>query len=112
MEKVFDEQTGALLATLPIDSTAVARVRLDDATAVMGPADLNQRIVDSGKVEACLSGNYFRYALRRQPTADSQDACVQQGLADDLGKPDVGIAQVFKRLAQHATFRQRKMGAP
>jgi hypothetical protein len=111
-EKVFDEQTGALLATLPIDDNAVARVRLDDATEVMGPADLNQRIVDSGKVEACLSGNYFRYALRRQPTANSQDACVQQGLADDLGKPDVGMAAVFKRLAQHATFRQRKMGAP
>jgi hypothetical protein len=26
------------------------------------PAELNQRMIESGKVEACLSANYFRYA--------------------------------------------------
>jgi hypothetical protein len=111
-EQVFDEQTGDQLAVLPIDSTGVARVQAGDSTLVSGPADLNARIVASGKVDACLSGNYFRYALRRQPGTDSHDACLQQQLTVDLGKPDVGIAQVFKRLAQDASFRQRKVGAP
>jgi hypothetical protein len=111
-EKVFDEQTGRQLADLPIDTTGVARVQPTDATLVAGPVDLNARIVASGKVDACLSGNYFRYALRRQPGTDSHDACLQQQLATDLGKPDVGIAQVFKRLALDASFRQRKVGAP
>jgi hypothetical protein len=111
-EKVFDEQTGVLLKELPIDVTAPARVALDDVTPVMGPVDLNTRIVGSGKVEACLSGNYFRFALRREPTTDSGDACLRQELAAELGKPAVGLADVFKRLAQHPSFRQRKIGAP
>jgi hypothetical protein len=111
-EKVFDEQTGRQLADLPLDTTGVARVALTDATLVSGPADLNARIVASGKVDACLSGNYFRYALRREPGTDSRDACLQQQLATDLGKPDVGIAQVWKRLAADASFRQRKVGTP
>jgi hypothetical protein len=87
-------------------------VALDDVTPVMGPVDLNTRIVGSGKVEACLSGNYFRFALRREPTTDSGDACLRQELAAELGKPAVGLADVFKRLAQHPSFRQRKIGAP
>jgi hypothetical protein len=111
-EKVFDEQTGALLGTLPIDDTAVARVDLADTTPVAGPVELNQRIAASGKVEACLSGNYFRYALRREPGTDSRDACVHEELAADLAKPDVGIAEVFKRLAADSSFRQRKVGTP
>ena len=111
-EKVFDEQTGRQLADLPIDTTGVARVQPTDNTLVSGPADLNARIAASGKVEACLSGNYFRFALRRQPGSDSGDACLQQQLAAELGKPDVGIAQVFKRLALDASFRQRKVGTP
>jgi hypothetical protein len=111
-EKVFDEQTGALLGELPIDTTAIARVALDDATPVMGAVDLNSRIVQSRKVDACLSGNYFRFALRREPTADSGDACLREELTAELAKPAVGLADVFKRLAQHSSFRQRKIGAP
>ena len=89
-EKVFDEQTGRQLAELPIDSTGVARVEPGDTALVSGPVDLNARIAASGKVDACLSGNYFRYALRRQPGTDSRDACLQQQLAADLGQPGVG----------------------
>ncbi len=111
-EKVFDEQTGALLRELPIDATAPARVALSDVTPVMGAADLNNRIVQSRKVDGCLSGNYFRFALRREPTANSGDACLREELTAELGKPTVGLADVFKRLAQHASFRQRKVGAP
>jgi hypothetical protein len=111
-EKVFNEQTGALLAELPVNATAVARVRLDDATPVAGPADLNRRIAESGKVAACLSGNYFRFTMRRDAVANSGDGCLQQELAAELAKPTVGLADVFKRVAQHAAFRQRKVGAP
>ncbi|MES1209600.1 MAG: DUF1592 domain-containing protein [Pseudomonadota bacterium] len=111
-EKVFDEQTGALLRELPIDANATARIALDDATPVMGVADMNNRIVQSHKVEACMSGNYFRFALRREPTANSGDACLREELAAELAKPTVGLADVFKRLAQHMSFRQRKIGAP
>ncbi|MEO8213840.1 MAG: DUF1592 domain-containing protein, partial [Myxococcales bacterium] len=111
-EKIFDEQTGVLVKQLPIDATAPARVVLGDVAPVVGPGDLNSRILDSDKVEACLSANYFRYALRREPTADSADACLRQDLAAALAQPGVGLAEVFKHLAQHPSFRQRKAGSP
>jgi hypothetical protein len=109
-EKVFDEQTGALLAELPVDSTGVPRIQLDDARPVAGPAEMNQRIVDSGKVEACLAGNYFRFALRRDPADGSGDGCVTQELTGASDDPTLGLAGAFKRIAQHPSFRQRKVG--
>jgi len=110
-EKIFDEQTGALLAELPLDTTAVPRITADDARPVAGPAELNQRIVASGKVEACLAGNYFQFALRREPTAGSGDDCLSAALTTAALDPKVGLAGVFKRLAQDPSFRRRKVGA-
>jgi hypothetical protein len=111
-EKIYDEQNGRLIAQLPVDSAGVPRIVYEDMRPVSGPAELNQRILESGKVGICLSGNYFRYALRREPTTGTGDACVYEELAAELGKPGVSLASVFKRLAQHPSFRQRKVGAP
>jgi hypothetical protein len=111
-EKVFDEQTGALRATLPIDTSAAVFVTANDARPVSGPAELNQRIVESGKVEGCLSANYFRYALRRDPTRDSADACAYEAMRANLAAPGVGLADVFRRLAMETSFRRRKGGTP
>jgi hypothetical protein len=111
MEKVYDEQSGALLATLPIDTTAVPQVIIGDMRPVATPAELNQRIVDSGKVEACLSANYFRYALRRDPTRDSADACAYDSVRSGLASGGA-LAAAFRGLATSAGFRQHKVGAP
>ena len=111
MEKVYDEQTGALVATLPIDATAVALVSSGDQRVVNGPAELNQRILESGKVEACLSANYFRYALRRDPTANGADACAFESMRTNLGASGGPLADTFRKLAVDASFRRRKVGA-
>lgn len=110
-EKVFDEQTGALVATLPIDTHATIDLG-SGAFEVSGPVELNQRIMESGKVEACLSANYFRYALRRDPARDSGDACAFETMRSELAKPGVALADVFRRIALEASFRRRKVGAP
>jgi hypothetical protein len=112
MERVFDEQTGALVATLPIDTSAVVQVVAGDQRPVSGPAELNQRILESGKVEACLSANYFRYALRRDPSRDSADACAYEAMRTDLDKPGVALRDVFRRIASESGFRRKKVGAP
>ncbi len=111
MEKVYDEQTGALLATLPIDTSAIPQVIGGDMRPVAGPAELNQRIIESGKVEACLSANYFRYALRRDPTADSADACAYDTMRAGLASGGA-LAAAFRAIATGAGFRQHKVGAP
>jgi hypothetical protein len=111
MEKVFDEQTGALLATLPIDTTAIPQVIVGDMRPVSGPAEMNQRMIESGKVEACLSANYFRYALRRDPTRDSADACAYEAMRGSLASGGA-LAAAFRGIATSTGFRQHKVGAP
>jgi hypothetical protein len=111
-EKVFDEQTGDLLATLPIDSVAEVLIdETDDPVAVTGPIELSERLLESGKIEACLSANYFRYALRRDPTSDSADACAFERMRTQLVAPGVGLAEVLKGIAAEPAFRSRRVGA-
>jgi hypothetical protein len=107
---VFDEETGQLLATLPLDTSGVPRIVASDTTPVMGAAELNQRIVDSKKVERCLSSKYFAYALRRLPAGQSLDQCVIDDLAAALDDPAAGLGDAFARIARHASFFQRKVG--
>ena len=111
MEKVFDEQTGALRATLPIDANAVPQVIAGDLRPVSSPAELNQRLLESGKVEACLSANYFRYAMRRDPTRDSADACAYEAMRGSLTSGGA-LAAAFRGIAASTSFRRHKVGAP
>jgi hypothetical protein len=111
-EKVYDEETGKLLATLPIDTVASVQLGDEPASDVGDPLELNERILASGKVEACLSANYFRYALRRDPTPDSADACAFEKMRAGLEAPGTGLRDVFRMIAGEPGFRRRKVGAP
>lgn len=106
-EKVFDSK-GALLAELPIDVTVTPRITSTDEIKVQGPLELQQRIVDSKKVDSCFARNYFAFARRYEPIADSLDVC----LIEELAKPGVTLADAYRRLAIEASFRRRKVGTP
>ncbi len=109
-EFVFDEQSGELLAELPLDTSAVARVDLDDETEVSDAVDLAQRMVESQKVEACLAQNYFEYSVRRLAEGGSADGCMVGDLAALLADPEQGLRAAFRRVAQYDGFFQRKVG--
>jgi hypothetical protein len=109
-EQVYDEKTGQKLAELPIDTSAVAKVTADDTTAVANAAELNQRLVASQKVEACLAQRYFEFAERRAVSAGTLDSCTVQDMAAGLKDPAVGLAGAFRRMAQYSSFFQRKVG--
>jgi hypothetical protein len=109
-EQVYDEQTGEKLAELPIDTNAVAKIKPDDLTPVTNAAELNQRLVQSEKVEACLAQRYFEFAARRAVSDATLDTCVVQDMAAGLKDPAVGLAGSFRRLAQYSSFFQRKVG--
>jgi hypothetical protein len=109
-ELIFDEQTGEQLAELPIDTAALAKVTSDDLQPVVGAAELNQRLVASQKVEACMAQQYFAFALRRAPAAATLDACVVQDLAATLKDPALGIGGALRRVARYGSFFQRKVG--
>jgi hypothetical protein len=109
-ERIFDEQNGDQLAELPIDPVAVVRITPDDMQPVANAAELNQRLVSSQKVEACMAQQYFAFASRRVPTDATLDACVVQDLAATLKDPALGIAGALRRVAQYNSFFQRKVG--
>ncbi len=111
-EQVFDEQSGKLLATLPVDSAASVQIGDEAAADVNGPLELNRAILASGRVEPCLSANYFRYALRRDPTPDSADACAFEHLQTKLTASGAVLADVFRQIATEPAFRTRKVGSP
>ncbi|HEX2870580.1 MAG TPA: DUF1592 domain-containing protein [Polyangiaceae bacterium] len=109
-EQVYDEQTGEKLADLPIDTNAVPKVTADDSTPVADAAALNQRLVASQKVEACMAQRYFEFAARRAVSDATLDTCVVQDLAAGLKDPAVGLSGAFQRLAKYSSFFQRKVG--
>ena len=106
IEKVLDEQTGDIINELPIDTAAPAEVELGDESIVDGPGELNQRIVDSGKVAECLSEQYFTYALRRAPGKEAGDVSMSEALA----AADQPLAELFKAIALHPSFQVKKVG--
>src|SRR5690606_18947299 len=82
----------------------------DDDTPVAGPAELNQRLIESGKVEACLASHFFAFASRRTLEASSRDECAAEDLTGALKDQEIGLAGAFMRLAQYSSFFVRKVG--
>jgi hypothetical protein len=68
---LFDDQ-GNKTGTKAIDTSTTPHVAFDDTTAIAGAADLMQLLDASGKVEACLARNFFRFTYARwdDPTTD------------------------------------------
>lgn len=110
-ERVFDETNGELLAELPIDLRGHANIASFDEAPVDGPLELNARIVDSKKVEACLSEKYFQFVARRTLVRSSLDACVTRGLTEILSEgEEAGLFTAFQSIARFPSFFQRKVG--
>ncbi len=111
IERIFDEETGELLAELPIDTMAEIDISAANEDPINGAAELNERIAQSGRVEVCLAENYFEYFARRAKADASLDECVIEDLARSLGADGVGLAGAFLRLAELPTFFTKKVGA-
>jgi len=70
---------GSVLDTLPIDLEVTPYVTETDARKLDSPAQLAQRMLDSGKVEACLARHYFRFTFGRYEDLE-QDGCALERL--------------------------------
>lgn len=110
VERVFDEQTGEILGELPIVTTGDARIASVTEEPVSNAAEMNQRIVESGKVESCMAQSYFQYVARRMTEINSYDECVIENLSAVLAEEDGGLASAFQRMARVSTFFAKKVG--
>lgn len=103
-EKVLDETSGALLNTLPIDSSAVAAVLADDPSLISTGAELSDKVAVSGKAEACFARQYFRFTTRRMESV--ADGCVLERMRTTAGGD---LQTALKQMALDPTFRTRKV---
>jgi len=105
-QRLFDA-AGAETGTKAVNTTAVPQVVIGDRTMISTPAELMSLVAASGKAEACIARNFFRYTYGRwEGTADgcaleaSRQALANGGSLRDLAAAAVKSAQFKRRTFQ------------
>jgi len=102
-QRLFDA-AGVETGTKPVNTMSVPQVVYGDTTAVSTPAELMSLMAGSGKIEACLARNFFRYTYGRWEDTtidgcaleDARKTLANGGTIADLAAAAVKTAQ-FKR---------------
>lgn len=112
-QQLFDEQ-GVALGAKAIDASSVPQVILGDRTASSGAESLMDMMSTSGKVEACLSRQYFRFTFGRWEGVSS-DGCALEEMRSVLASGG-SLADLLREVALGSGFRTRTIdtsaGAP
>lgn len=98
---------GTLLATLPIDDSAVAQVDLGDDTVLTGPAELGTALAASDKPDICVTRWWFRHTYSREED-DAVDGCVLQDIQQRLSSGD-SLDSALRASALSDSFRVRRL---
>lgn len=103
-QRLLDE-AGQLIKELPIDTNSAPRIIPGDASVSSGPTELMTRIIDSGKAEACLARQYFRFTFARWED-EKADGCTLEQLrkTTQAGK----LTDVLRAVALVPQFRERR----
>ncbi|HEX6277450.1 MAG TPA: DUF1592 domain-containing protein, partial [Polyangiaceae bacterium] len=88
-QTLFDAE-GNVLGTKPIDTSGTPGIVEGDETPVSGPLELMTLVAASGKAEACLARNYFRFTFARW---------------EDLAKDGCALEALRARLVSGGTFQ-------
>jgi hypothetical protein len=100
---------GTMAGSLPIDTSATPRVSmLDDKTTTQNAADLMNLVESSGKFEACLTRNYFRYTFARFEDLQA-DGCTLEAMRSKLDRsqgPGL-LADMLEQVVLTPAFKQR-----
>jgi hypothetical protein len=104
-EDIFDQTTGKKLNSLPVNSTAAPRIIGGDDRSIDSGVQLTQMVVDSGRTEACVARQYFRFTFHRLEDVD--DACALEGIRSALAQGKLGDALLA--IATTQGFRTRRV---
>ncbi|MDX2021568.1 MAG: DUF1592 domain-containing protein [Deltaproteobacteria bacterium] len=108
-QEVQFDSTGKELRRLDINTKAIPRVFDSDEREVSGARELMDRIVESGKAQACLARNYFRYTFARwEDTKNDTDNCALERLRTSLNG-NGSLKDMFRTVALAPEFKQRKI---
>lgn len=104
-ERVIDEPSGDVVATLPLDTAVELALGGEAVTVASGP-ELAAQVAASGRAEACFATQYFRATFGRLETA--ADACAVDRVTDVL--LDGGsLKQALRAIAEDPMFRARRV---
>ncbi len=108
VEKLIDLVTGEVHGEAPVDTEVIARVNPDDEVVVKDGIELQERMIESGKVQACFARAYFRFTFGRTEHV-GKDACVLDVMHEPLkaGQP---IKETLRAVAISDAFLQRNFG--
>jgi hypothetical protein len=107
-EPLFDDD-GMQIGALPVDTATVPHVTPSDERASNGPTDLVEMMLESGKLEACLARNYFRFTFGRWEDL-SRDGCALERLRTRLVESG-RIRDMIEEVALLPALRQRTFEA-
>jgi hypothetical protein len=104
-EPLYDQATGEIVGTRPIDTTSVAQVVAGDMRPTADARELAAQVLESEKVQACMARHYVRFTFGR--TEDSEgDGCMLTALHARMlsGAP---LSEVLRDIAYDPSFRSR-----
>ena len=103
-QRFFDAQ-GNAIGEKPVDTRTAPHVLSDSETEAAGPLELMQQVVASGKVEACLSRNFFRYTFARWEDL-ATDGCALETMRQSLLNGG-SVVDLVMAATLDGTFKQR-----
>jgi len=105
-QRLFDEE-GNETGTKAVDTRTTPYVNFDDETEVAGAAELMALIRQSGKVEACVARNFFRFTYARWDDP-AKDGCalepVRQAVSGGGKLQDLLTATVLTQAFHRRAF--------
>jgi hypothetical protein len=104
-EKSFDAE-GNVVASLPVDTSAVPEVTPGDLRPIGDAAELSRAVDESRLYHSCMARHYFRFSLSRFESPE-QDGCLLSQL-EAAARGDQPLLEVLKVAAETASFKARR----
>jgi Protein of unknown function (DUF1592)/Protein of unknown function (DUF1588)/Protein of unknown function (DUF1595) len=108
-EKVYDD-SGKVIATLPLDVAATPQVTSGDESRLEGPLALVDAVVKSGRTNACFAQQYFRFAFRR--LEGNTDGCTLSSIERALSATGGSLEYALRQAAFEPTFQWKGVPKP
>ena len=109
-EMFIDIEGNVTMLPLDLESTPFIN-GTQDTTTVLGPAELVETVIASGKLEECFARHYVRFTLGllADPAFGGDPGTI--GAIARLTQSGAPLADVFKEIAYLPAFKQRRKGA-
>ena len=104
-EEVVWAEDGSVVATKPVNSTAVPLVTDDDEREVSDGMQLSERLVESDQTASCMARHYFRFTYGREEN-NKADGCALISMRDALREGT--FEDLLREAALQPQFKFRK----